>query len=160
MVALLKMNEVQVAIGELKKKGWNLAEIAEKLGLAHVTIEKWKSGARYPANSKTTIAYMNSLKKLKRDERRGVIKEEILSTDIGSLKIEGKKLIKFTEPLCKEDAESQTLGCRQNNSDICKKNGLREICAFMRPDSICKSPSNAWAKQYRKLVPKGNPDEV
>lgn len=63
-------------------------------------------------------------------------------------------IVKFNAPLNKLDTESQTYGCRQNNPEICKKNGLIDVCAFAREDGICKSPSSAWARQYLKLIVK------
>lgn len=57
-------------------------------------------------------------------------------------------IVDFNAPLNKQDTEMQTYGCRQKNPEICKKNGLPNICAFVREDSICKSPSSHWPKQY------------
>lgn len=57
----------------------------------------------------------------------------------------------FKAPLNELDTEEQTYGCRANNPDICKNNGLSNICAFNREDGICKSPSKAWRKQYIML---------
>ena len=57
----------------------------------------------------------------------------------------------FRAPLNQFDTEEQTYGCRANNPDICKYNGISEICAFEREDNICKNPSKAWKKQYLKL---------
>ena len=57
----------------------------------------------------------------------------------------------FKAPLNNFDTEEQTYGCRVNNPDICKNNGILEICAFEREDGICKSPSKVWKKQYLKL---------
>lgn len=59
--------------------------------------------------------------------------------------------IPFNAPLNTQDTESQTYGCRQNNSDICGNNGMPGICAFVCDDRICKKPSRAWKKQYQKL---------
>ncbi len=59
--------------------------------------------------------------------------------------------IPFNAPLNQEDTENQTYGCRANNPDICKNNGVEQICAYMRDDCICKIPSKAWKKQYSKL---------
>jgi len=58
----------------------------------------------------------------------------------------------YNAPLDKQDTESETYGCRHTNPDICKKNGLTGVCAFVREDGICKSPSRAWARQYHKLI--------
>lgn len=57
----------------------------------------------------------------------------------------------FNEPLNKEDTETQTYGCRANNPDICGNNGLDGICAFCNSDRICRKPSRAWKKQFKKL---------
>lgn len=63
-----------------------------------------------------------------------------------------KKLkINFKAPLNKQDTEFQTYGCRANNPDICKNNGINNVCAFEREDCICKMPSKAWKKQYNRL---------
>ena len=59
--------------------------------------------------------------------------------------------VPFNAPLNNLDTETQTLGCRQNNPDICGNNGLPGICAFATPDGICRKPSRAWKKQYEKL---------
>ena len=60
-------------------------------------------------------------------------------------------VISFNTPLNPQDTESQTYGCRANNSDICANNGLPNICAFSSEDCICKKPSRAWKKQFNKL---------
>ena len=64
-----------------------------------------------------------------------------------------KKEIKiaFKAPLNGLDTVEQTYGCRANNPDICKNNGIPNVCAFEREDCICKQPSKAWKKQYLKL---------
>ncbi len=62
------------------------------------------------------------------------------------------KNVAFDASLDKRDTESQTYGCRHTNPEICKKNYLANICAFVRKDGVCKSPSAAWARQYQILV--------
>ena len=62
--------------------------------------------------------------------------------------------IGFSEPLKKQDTEYQTYGCRANNPDICKNNGVEGICAFVCDDYICKMPSRAWKKKYNELKEK------
>lgn len=57
----------------------------------------------------------------------------------------------FSAELNKGDTEQQTFGCRANNPDICRNNGIPGICAFASEDSICKKPSKAWKAQYNKL---------
>ncbi|MDO4649912.1 MAG: hypothetical protein Q4B26_14830 [Eubacteriales bacterium] len=59
--------------------------------------------------------------------------------------------IAFSAPLSELDSEVQTKGCRANNPDICKNNGIPEVCAYVRDDGICTSPSRAWKKQFHKL---------
>ena len=61
-------------------------------------------------------------------------------------------MVKFNAPLNKGDTELQTDGCRRPNPEICKKNCLMDVCAFVRTDGICKSPSVAWVKQYQLLA--------
>ena len=50
----------------------------------------------------------------------------------------------INEPLHPSDSETQTYGCRANNLDICRNNGLIGVCAFVRSDGICKLLSRAW----------------
>lgn len=57
----------------------------------------------------------------------------------------------FKDPLNILDTETQTYGCRANNPDICKYNGVAGICAFVCESHVCKHPSRAWKKQYKKL---------
>ena len=60
-----------------------------------------------------------------------------------------KLKVPFKAPLNKVDTAHQTWGCRANNPDICRNNGLEDI--FASSDCICKQPSKAWGKQYEKL---------
>ena len=62
--------------------------------------------------------------------------------------------VPFNDPLNSEDTESQTLGCRANNPDICANNGIEGICAFASSDGICKKPSRAWKKKFAELKEK------
>ena len=57
----------------------------------------------------------------------------------------------FHEPLRKGDCVTETEGCRHTNPDICSKHSMADVCAFVRPDNICKSPPASWKKQYIKL---------
>lgn len=63
--------------------------------------------------------------------------------------------VPFKAPLQPEDTAEKTVGCRANNPDICKNNGIPEICAFEREDGICQIPSKAWKKQFEKLSREG-----
>ena len=60
--------------------------------------------------------------------------------------------VPFQAPLNPEDTETQTMGCRANNPDICAYNLIADVCAFASTDGICKKPSRAWKKQYQKLL--------
>lgn len=62
----------------------------------------------------------------------------------------------FKAPLKTGDTEIMTVGCRTNNPEICKNNGIPDVCAFMREDGICHAPSKAWKKQFLKLSAEGN----
>ena len=57
----------------------------------------------------------------------------------------------FSAPLNPKDSETETYGCRSNNPDICKYNGLPGRCAFENEDYICRNPSKAWRKLYHKV---------
>ncbi len=54
-------------------------------------------------------------------------------------------------PLTAEDKSNKTLGCRHSNPGICKSNGLNNVCAFVRKDTICLKPPKSWTKQYEIL---------
>ena len=59
--------------------------------------------------------------------------------------------VNFNAPLRENDTESQTYGCRANNPDICGNAYMESICAFVTSDHICRKPSAAWKRQYKKL---------
>ena len=63
--------------------------------------------------------------------------------------------VPFKAPLQPGDTAEATVGCRANNPDICKNNGITEICAFEREDGICQIPSKAWKKQFERLSMEG-----
>lgn len=60
--------------------------------------------------------------------------------------------VKFSAPLSAGDTDTQTIGCRANNPDICGNAYLEGVCAFVSPDGICHKPSAAWKRQYKKLM--------
>lgn len=60
------MNNVQTSMAELQKKGWTVAALADELGQALSTVEKWKSGERYPANAKAILNLLDKIGKHKR----------------------------------------------------------------------------------------------
>ena len=63
--------------------------------------------------------------------------------------------VSFRAPLQLGDTEDVTVGCRANNPDICKNNGIPDICSFEREDGMCQIPSKAWKKQFHKLSEEG-----
>lgn len=58
---------------------------------------------------------------------------------------------KFHAPLQPGDLATETFGCRHTNPDICRKNGMPSICAFVREDDRCYAPPASWPKQYKAL---------
>jgi hypothetical protein len=56
------------------------------------------------------------------------------------------------EPLHPKDSETQTVGCRHTNADICSKNEMPHVCAFVRGDGMCLAPPKSWPRQYQKLL--------
>ena len=60
----------------------------------------------------------------------------------------------FHAPLKQKDTPDRTVGCRHTNPDICAKNRLPNVCAFVRPDGFCLSPPQSWKKQFVKLKQK------
>ena len=66
--------------------------------------------------------------------------------------------VPFNAPLRDDDTEEFTVGCRANNPDICKNNGIPGVCAFECADGICRRPSKAWKKQFQKLKAVGKND--
>lgn len=71
------------------------------------------------------------------------------------MKIARNLRVPFKALLKPGDTAETTIGCRANNPDICKNNGIPEICAFEREDGICQIPSKAWKKQFEKLSREG-----
>ena len=62
-----------------------------------------------------------------------------------------KELLRSKAKLDSKDNETQTLGCRHTNPDICSNNSISGICAFTSDDCICKRPPRSWKKLYEKL---------
>lgn len=60
----------------------------------------------------------------------------------------------FHAPLHSKDTAEKTYGCRHTNPDNCSKNSLEQVCAFVRRDNICQSPSKSWPKQFKRLLDK------
>lgn len=68
MVICRHMNDVQARIARLEEKGWTLAALADddELGVAHITVEKWKTGDRYPRPDKPILDALDRIAKRKR----------------------------------------------------------------------------------------------
>jgi len=52
------------------------------------------------------------------------------------------------EPLQGGNSETQTVGCRYTNPEICAKNSIQGNCAFTSKDNICRTPPVSWRKKY------------
>jgi hypothetical protein len=57
----------------------------------------------------------------------------------------------FHAALNEADTETTTLSCRHTNPDICAKNQMPKVCAFVRADGMCTAPPASWPKQFRRL---------
>ena len=66
----------------------------------------------------------------------------------------------FVGTMASNYTETQTYGCRANNPDICGNAYLENICAFVNQDCICKKPSSAWKRQYKKLKGEENNGKI
>ena len=62
----LLMNEAQTKLAELQANGWTLAAIADEIGVTVNAVEKWKAGARNPANIKGVLMLLDQLAQRKR----------------------------------------------------------------------------------------------
>jgi len=60
------MNEIQEKIAQLQENGWSITALAERIEQARVTVDKWKSGERNPANHKAILALLDQVAKEKR----------------------------------------------------------------------------------------------
>lgn len=49
------------------------------------------------------------------------------------------------------DTESQTVGCRHSNPDICRNHSTPNKCAFVRLDGQCLLPPQTWKGLFRQL---------
>lgn len=54
-------------------------------------------------------------------------------------------------PLVDGDTENQTFGCRHSNPNICAKNSMQGVCAFVSDENICNAPPASWRKLYLQL---------
>ena len=63
------MREVQGILGELSANGWTKAAIADEMGVAHFTVERWEKGRR-PANAVGVALALESLLRRRRVPKR------------------------------------------------------------------------------------------
>ena len=67
---------------------------------------------------------------------------------------------RFHQPLEPKDTDTQTVGCRHTNPDICAKHSMPSVCAFVRSDGMCLAPPKSWPKQFKKLTQLQGDDEA
>jgi uncharacterized protein YjcR len=60
------MNDIQTKLTELEGKNWTLAAISDELDISYNTVQKWKSGDRYPPIAKLIIEKLDELLERKR----------------------------------------------------------------------------------------------
>lgn len=60
------MNDIQEKIAQLQTNGWSITALSERIEQARVTVDKWKSGERYPASHKAILALLDQVAKEKR----------------------------------------------------------------------------------------------
>ncbi len=58
---------------------------------------------------------------------------------------------RFHAPLQPGDSVETTVSCRHTSPDVCGKNSMEKICAFVRDDGMCLAPPASWKKQFAKL---------
>lgn len=64
------MNDIQTKLAELEGKNWTLAAISDELDVGYNTVQKWKSGDRYPPIAKLIIEKLDELAERKRIPKR------------------------------------------------------------------------------------------
>ena len=64
------MSAVQERLSDLEGKGWSLAAIADEMGIAYNTVQKWKAGDRCPSNIKAVLQSLDALCRRKRVPRK------------------------------------------------------------------------------------------
>ena len=66
MILFIIVNDIQEKITQLQNNRWTVTALAERLGQARVTVDKWKSGEHYPANAKAVLVMLEQMTKEKR----------------------------------------------------------------------------------------------
>ena len=54
------------------------------------------------------------------------------------------------------DSPTTTVGCLHTNPEICRKNSMPEVCAFVREEGRCCAPPASWPEQYQALKKEAN----
>ena len=80
-VQMNEMNDIQERISELIEKGWSKASIADEMGVAHVTVEKWYYGERYPRPVKPIADALDQLLKRKRIPKKRRYKLKVVASE-------------------------------------------------------------------------------
>ena len=55
------MEDILQQLRELKERGWTLAAVADELGVARYTVDRWRTGIAKPANIKGTKVLLAQL---------------------------------------------------------------------------------------------------
>ena len=58
---MTERSDVQEGIGHLVSKGWTIAAIADDLGVAWYTIQRWQDGKTYPQVSGAVVAALKAI---------------------------------------------------------------------------------------------------
>ena len=64
------MNEIQEAIDRVQAKGWTLAALADEMGVARLTVYRWKLGEAYPRNAVAVLLMLRGLEGRKEVPKR------------------------------------------------------------------------------------------
>ena len=111
--------------------------------------------------SEVMTAVMNPIEMNHRRHKIAIRDEMHIASDVVAGKLSRQGVSKtshsydnreaFHAPLHPLDTEKQPFGCRHTKPNICLKNSLPNVCAFVRKDNICLSPPTSWKKQFAKL---------
>ena len=55
------METILQALRELKERGWTLAAVADEIGVARYTVDRWRKGIAKPANPRGTVLLLKQL---------------------------------------------------------------------------------------------------
>ena len=63
-------NDIQIKLDGLIDSGWSMAAISDELESHYNTIKRWRSGHRYPENSKAVMMALDTLLQKKPPPKR------------------------------------------------------------------------------------------